>query len=68
MGDVHSAALVVADRMPFPLVDLRVDWADENALGALESLWIAYEPQMQDYLTRAINPGAAPSYGVPGDL
>ena len=27
----------------------------------------AYRPQMQDYLTRALDPTAAPSYGVPGD-
>ena len=26
-GDVHSAALLVVDRQPFPLVDLRMDWA-----------------------------------------
>ncbi|MFP3631673.1 DUF1028 domain-containing protein, partial [Burkholderia sp. SIMBA_045] len=27
----------------------------------------AYRPQMQDYLTRALDPTAAPSYGVPGN-
>lgn len=27
----------------------------------------AYRPQMQVYLTRAVDPTAAPSYGVPGD-
>lgn len=68
MGDVHSAALLVVDRQPFPLVDLRVDWEDEKALEKLRSQWQAYEPQMTDYLTRAVNPGSAPSYGVPGDL
>ena len=25
------------------------------------------DPQMGDYLNRAVDPGAAPSYGVPGD-
>lgn len=67
MGPVHSAALLVADTMPFALVDLRVDWHDENPVAALRDLWTAYEPQMQDYLNRAINPTAAPSYGVAGD-
>ena len=67
MGDVHSAALLVADKQPFPLVDLRVDWHDDDPLAALTQLWQAYQPQMQDYLTRAIDPRAAPSYGVPGD-
>jgi uncharacterized Ntn-hydrolase superfamily protein len=51
----------------WPLVDLRVDWADENPIGGLRKLWQAYEPQAQDYVTRALNPDAAPKYGVPGD-
>ncbi|MEM7195840.1 MAG: DUF1028 domain-containing protein [Pseudomonadota bacterium] len=67
-GDVHSAALLVVDRQPFPLVDLRVDWSDTNPLADLRGLWSDYLPQMHDYLTRAIDPSAAPSYGVPGDL
>ena len=66
-GDVHSAALLVVHEQPFPLVDLRVDWADEDAVPALRRLWEAYEPQMNDYLTRAVDPSFAPSYGVPGD-
>ena len=66
-GPVHSAALLVTDKMPFPLVDLRVDWADDNPVGQLRKLWTDYEPQMLDYLNRAINPSAAPSYGVAGD-
>lgn len=67
MGDVHSAALLVVDRQSFPLVDLRVDWADVGPASNLRSLWQAYQPQMQDYLTRALSPADAPSYGVPGD-
>ncbi len=66
-GPVHSAALIVADRMPFYLVDLRVDWEDDYPIAKLRSHWQAYEPQMMDYLNRAINPAAAPSYGVAGD-
>jgi len=66
-GDVHSAALLVADEQPFPLVDLRVDWADQDTEKVLRRLWKDYEPQMLDYLSRAIDPSAAPSYGVPGD-
>ena len=66
-GPVHSAALIVADKMPFYLVDLRVDWQDDCPIRKLRSLWEAYEPQMMDYLNRAINPAAAPSYGVAGD-
>jgi len=66
-GELHSAALLVADRQPFALVDLRVDWHDRDPLGQLRALWQAYQPQMADYLTRAIDPANAPAYGVPGD-
>ena len=66
-GEVHSAALLVVDTQSFPLVDLRVDWEDSDAMGKLRQIWTDYEPQMLDYLTRAVNPSDAPSYGVPGD-
>lgn len=66
-GPVHSAALKVAGDVTWPIVDLRVDWADTDPVGQLDALWRAYRPQMQDYQTRALNPTAAPSYGVPGD-
>ena len=35
-----------------------------NSLGTDLRLW---EPQMEAYVTRALNPTAAPSYGVPGE-
>lgn len=66
-GPVHSAALKIVDDHTWPVVDLRVDWAEHEPVGQLEGLWQQYRPQMQDYLTRALNPTAAPSYGVPGD-
>jgi len=66
-GPVHSAALKIVSDLSWPLVDLRVDWADDDPIGKLTDLWTAYEPQMNDYVTRALNPTAAPSYGVPGD-
>ena len=66
-GPVHSAALLVSGSQPFALVDLRVDWEDIGPIEKLRTLWEAYEPQMQDYLNRAINPTLAPSYGVVGD-
>jgi uncharacterized Ntn-hydrolase superfamily protein len=67
-GAVRSAALIVADRLPFPLVDLRVDWDDIEPIAGLRRLWTDYAPQMQAYVDRAVNPSVAPSYGVPGDL
>jgi uncharacterized Ntn-hydrolase superfamily protein len=66
-GPVHSAALKVVDDLTWPIVDLRIDWADEDPIDKVDGLWQAYRPQMQDYVTRALNPTAAPSYGVPGD-
>ena len=66
-GPTHSAALLVAHDLPFPLVDLRCDWDDADPVAGLRRLWTSYEPQMVAYRTRAINPEAAPSYGVPGD-
>ena len=66
-GAVQSAALLVAHEQAFPLVDLRVDWHASDPVQSLHGLWRAYEPQMQDYLLRALDPGKAPSYGVPGD-
>lgn len=66
-GPVHSAALEVVGDVCWPIVDLRVDWANADPIGQLDDLWQAYRPQLQDYLTRAINPVGAPSYGVPGN-
>ena len=67
-GPVHSAGLKVSHQHSWPLVDLRVDWADDDPVSELVKLWRAYEPQMKDYNSRAIDPSQAPSYGVPGDL
>ena len=66
-GPVHSAALVIVDDLLWPVVNLRVDWAEQDPISALDGLWQAYRPQMQDYVTRALDPTTAPSYGVPGD-
>lgn len=66
-GPVHSAALKVVGDLTWPIIDLRIDWAEQDPIGQLAGLWQAYAPQMQDYLTRALFPTAAPSYGVPGD-
>jgi uncharacterized Ntn-hydrolase superfamily protein len=67
VGATHSAALLVVSNLAWPLVELRVDWHESDPIAALRGLWTAYEPQMQDYVTRALDPTRAPSYGVPGD-
>jgi uncharacterized Ntn-hydrolase superfamily protein len=46
------------------VVDLRVDWADQP-IAALRALWTEYAPQLEAYVTRALDPGAAPSVDPP---
>lgn len=65
-GPVRSAGVKVADRLSWPLVDLRIDWADDP-VGMLRAAWDVYAPQMAAYVQRAEDPTQAPSYGVPGD-
>ena len=66
-GPLHSAAVKVVEDYDWPIVDLRIDWAEVDPVTELEALWLAYEPQMNAYLIRALDPREAPSYGVPGD-
>lgn len=65
-GPVRSAGMIVVAEQDWPLVDLRVDW-DEAPIDRLAELWKIWQPQMDDYVTRCLNPLSAPSYGVPGD-
>lgn len=65
-GPVHSAAVIVATEVSWPTTNLRVDW-DEDPISKLREIYNVWAPQSQDYLTRALNPNTAPSYGVPGD-
>ncbi|MEO1491306.1 MAG: DUF1028 domain-containing protein [Pseudomonadota bacterium] len=67
-GPVHSAGLLLVREVPWPVADLRVDWTEDCPVTELTALWERYKPQLDDYVTRALNPGAAPSYGVPGDV
>lgn len=66
-GPIHSAGLLLVDRQGWPLAELRIDWSDDCPVAALERAWQVFHPQMDDYVTRALDPRAAPSYGVPGD-
>jgi uncharacterized Ntn-hydrolase superfamily protein len=65
-GPVRSAGVVICDRESWPVTDLRVDWDDEP-IARLAHLWQLWKPQADAYVTRALDPDAAPSYGVPGD-
>ncbi|NIB41085.1 DUF1028 domain-containing protein [Pseudomaricurvus alkylphenolicus] len=68
-GPIHSAGVMVVDKLSWPVVDLRVDWEEQadQAIGRLRSVWQEYEPQLQAYVVRALDPANSQSYGVPGD-
>jgi uncharacterized Ntn-hydrolase superfamily protein len=65
-GPVRSAGLAVVEDVSWRVTDLRVDDADDPVaeLDRLLGVWL---PQKRDYRMRALDPEAAPSYGVPGD-
>ncbi len=65
-GPVHSAGLLLGGKPSWPLAELRIDW-DDDPIGKMLTGWQVYEPQIDDYVTRAYHPDDAPSYGVPGD-
>jgi uncharacterized Ntn-hydrolase superfamily protein len=54
----RSAGLKIVDREPFPLVDLRVDWDEAGPVERLGALWERYQPEMERYRLRAIDPRA----------
>ncbi len=66
-GPVRSAGLVMVDRVSWPVADLRVDWDEHDPIAALARLWKLWKPQLASYVTRAVDPSSAPSYGVSGD-
>ena len=66
-GPVHSAGMLLVDEQDWPLAELRCDWTEDCPIEAIANAWDVYKPQMADYVTRALKPDAAPSYGVPGD-
>jgi uncharacterized Ntn-hydrolase superfamily protein len=67
-GPVHSAGLLVVREVSWPIVDLRIDWTEGDPVRQLHAIWELYAPQIDDYVRRAVDPAAAPGFGVPGDL
>jgi uncharacterized Ntn-hydrolase superfamily protein len=66
-GSVRSAGMKLVREVAWPVADLRCDWSEACPIEELARLWDIYKPQLDAYVTRAINPAEAPSYGVPGD-
>ena len=67
-GPVHSAGLLIVDKVSWPVAELRCDWTENCPITEITTAWEIYKPQLNDYVRRALNPSEAPSYGVPGDL
>src|SRR6202044_1638801 len=47
-GPLHAAGVQVADKLSWPIVDLRVDWSD-HPIEQLRDLWELYQPQLDAY-------------------
>ena len=67
-GPIHSAGLLIVRDVSWPIVDLRVDWAENDPVAALVAAWVVYAPQIEDYVMRAKQPSAAPTFNVADDL
>lgn len=60
-GDEHATGLHVAQKLDWPVVDLRIDWHDEP-IAELRQLWTLYAPQQAAFEARARAPGVAPAF------
>ncbi|OCP14933.1 DUF1028 domain-containing protein [Ensifer sp. LC163] len=67
-GPVHSMGLVMVDKVSWNVADLRIDWTEGDPIEECATLWARWRSEMDAYVTRALDPTQAPSYGVPGDL
>ncbi|MEP5758448.1 MAG: DUF1028 domain-containing protein [Litoreibacter sp.] len=66
-GPLHSAGMLLVDKVAWPVAELRCDWTDDCPIENIAAAWDIYKPQLDAYVQRAIDPREAPSYGVPGD-
>jgi uncharacterized Ntn-hydrolase superfamily protein len=66
-GPVRSSGMKLVRDVSWPVADLRCDWTDDCPIEQLSTLWELYKPQLDAYVTRALNPADAPNYGVAGD-
>lgn len=66
-GPVHSAGMLIVDKVSWPVAELRCDWTEGCPIENIATAWDVYKPQLDAYIQRALDPREAPSYGVPGD-
>ena len=55
ISPVRSAGMIIAESVPWPVTDLRVDWHDDP-VGQLAGLWRIWQPQAESYVQRALRP------------
>jgi uncharacterized Ntn-hydrolase superfamily protein len=55
ISPVRSAGMVIAEAVPWPVTDLRVDWHDDP-VAQLAGLWQLWQPQAAAYVARALRP------------
>ena len=55
VSPVRSAGMIIAESVPWPVTDLRVDWHDDP-VGRLAGLWQIWQPQAESYIQRALHP------------
>ena len=67
-GPLHSAGMVLVDKVAWPVAELRCDWTMDCPIENIATAWEIYKPQLAAYVQRATDPREAPSYGVLGDV
>ena len=45
-GPVHSAGMMLVDKLAWPMADLRCDWTEDCPIEAVATAWDIYKPQM----------------------
>ena len=65
-GPLHSAGMMIVDKVAWSVADLRCDWTDGCPIENIAAAWEIYRRQLEAYVQRALDPREAPSYGVLG--
>lgn len=59
---IHSAGLLIVRDISWPIVDLRVDWTEDDPIAALFATWNVYVPHIEDNVQRAGRPTSTGQY------
>ena len=53
---MRSCGMVLVEDVEWHVADLRVDWSEGEPIAELRRLWEVYAPQLDAYVTRALDP------------